>query len=79
MARWVDATPAGSFPSSRERRRQLMAKACTATPGRAASAASAPWQNAPMPVGSPRSGVASRATRRRGGGAPGGVGASLRS
>ena len=44
-----------------------------------ANAASAPWQKAPMPVGRPRSGVASSATRRRVGSAPRDVSTRLRS
>ena len=64
IARWWAETPSGSRASMRPRRRQLTAKARRSKPVRRDRAANAPVQNAPIPVGRPRSGVASSATRK---------------
>ncbi len=65
MARCEVDTPEGARSEMACRRLQLMANAETSRSDREASPPSAPAQNAPTPVGRPKSGVASRATDSR--------------
>ena len=65
IGRWAVAPPAGARSATPARRRQLTAKADTATSSRPASASRAPAQNTPTPVGRPSKGVASNPTDSR--------------
>jgi LPPG:FO 2-phospho-L-lactate transferase len=65
MGRDTTRTPAGTRGGSRCRRLHVTAKAATSRSTRAPRAPSAPWQNIPMPLRIPSSGVASTATVSR--------------